>query len=59
MAYIPEMQFDLQQEAERVREIMDKIDCVNIFFAEGAGMGVPGAYDLEGPRPGHCSGKVL
>ncbi|MCD0459646.1 pyrophosphate--fructose-6-phosphate 1-phosphotransferase [Roseiconus lacunae] len=37
--YIPEMHFDLQQEADRLRKIMDENDCVNIFISEGAGVG--------------------
>ncbi|QDT08708.1 pyrophosphate--fructose-6-phosphate 1-phosphotransferase [Planctomycetes bacterium K23_9] len=36
--YIPEMHFDLAQEAERLRAVMDEIDCVNIFISEGAGV---------------------
>jgi pyrophosphate--fructose-6-phosphate 1-phosphotransferase len=36
--YIPEMHFDLAQEAERLRGVMDEIDCVNIFISEGAGV---------------------
>ncbi|MBR4172129.1 MAG: pyrophosphate--fructose-6-phosphate 1-phosphotransferase [Kiritimatiellae bacterium] len=34
--YIPEMPFDAQTEAERLRKVMDKNDCVNIFVSEGA-----------------------
>ena len=36
--YIPEMHFDLEREASRLRAIMDEIDCVNIFISEGAGV---------------------
>lgn len=36
--YIPEMGVDIQAEAKRLRAIMDKIDCVNIFISEGAGV---------------------
>ena len=36
--YIPEMQFDLEQEAARLRAVMDDLDCVNIFISEGAGV---------------------
>ncbi len=36
--YIPEMHFDLDQEAARLRAVMDQIDCVNIFISEGAGV---------------------
>ncbi len=34
--YVPEMAFDLEQEARRLRAVMDKWDCVNIFVSEGA-----------------------
>jgi pyrophosphate--fructose-6-phosphate 1-phosphotransferase len=34
--YVPEMSFDLRAEAGRLRAIMDREDCVNIFVAEGA-----------------------
>jgi diphosphate-dependent phosphofructokinase len=36
--YIPEMSFDIQAEAQRLRAIMDQADCVNIFISEGAGV---------------------
>lgn len=36
--FVPEMEIDLDEEAERLREIMDKIDNVNIFLSEGAGV---------------------
>jgi len=36
--YIPEIDIDFQKESIRLREIMDKHDCVNIFLSEGAGM---------------------
>lgn len=36
--YIPEMEIDIQQEAKRLKNIMDKHDCVNIFLSEGAGV---------------------
>ena len=36
--YIPEMAFDVKEEAKRLREIMDKYDNVNIFVSEGAGV---------------------
>ena len=36
--YIPEMNIDFQKESQRLRECMDKNDCVNIFLSEGAGM---------------------
>jgi len=34
--YVPEMAFDPQAEAERLRKVMDANDCVNIFVSEGA-----------------------
>ncbi len=71
--YIPEMHFDLSQEAERLRGIMDEIDCVNIFISEGAGVDtivqekesrgkkVPtdafGHYKLDEVNPGKWFGK--
>jgi pyrophosphate--fructose-6-phosphate 1-phosphotransferase len=36
--FIPEMGFDIAAEAARLRAIMDKVDCVNIFVSEGAGV---------------------
>jgi diphosphate-dependent phosphofructokinase len=36
--FIPEMEVDLAAEAERLRAVMDKVDCVNIFVSEGAGV---------------------
>ena len=34
--YVPEMAFDAKAEAARLRKVMDKNDCVNIFVSEGA-----------------------
>jgi len=34
--YVPEMAFDPQAEAARLRGVMDANDCVNIFVSEGA-----------------------
>lgn len=34
--YVPEMQFDIESEAKRLRAVMDEQDCVNIFVSEGA-----------------------
>ncbi|MEI7946065.1 MAG: pyrophosphate--fructose-6-phosphate 1-phosphotransferase [bacterium] len=34
--YVPEMAFDAQSEAERLRKVMEQNDCVNIFVSEGA-----------------------
>ncbi|MCC9601850.1 pyrophosphate--fructose-6-phosphate 1-phosphotransferase [Stieleria sp. JC731] len=36
--FIPEMHFDMKKEADRLRQIMDENDCVNIFISEGAGV---------------------
>ncbi len=34
--YVPEMEFDLDKEAARLKELMDKTDCINVFVSEGA-----------------------
>lgn len=36
--YVPEMGLDITAEATRLKQVMDDIDCVNIFVSEGAGM---------------------
>lgn len=36
--YLPEMSFDIAQEAIRLRGIMDTLGCVNLFVSEGAGV---------------------
>ncbi|GAB6141521.1 pyrophosphate--fructose-6-phosphate 1-phosphotransferase [Methylosoma difficile] len=36
--FIPEMNIDIAAEAARLREVMDTVDCVNIFVSEGAGV---------------------
>ena len=36
--YIPELSFDIQAEAARLKATMDDIRCVNIFISEGAGV---------------------
>ena len=36
--FIPEMEVDLKSEAARLKKVMDKHDCVNIFISEGAGV---------------------
>ncbi len=36
--YVPELEVDLAEEAERLRAMMDRLDCVNIFLSEGAGV---------------------
>ena len=36
--YIPEYKFSLEQEVNRLNNIMNENDCVNIFLSEGAGI---------------------
>jgi len=36
--FVPEMTFDVDAEAARLKQIMDEIGCVNIFLSEGAGV---------------------
>ncbi|MDF7826470.1 pyrophosphate--fructose-6-phosphate 1-phosphotransferase [Pontiellaceae bacterium B12227] len=36
--FIPEMEIDIAAEAKRLGEVMDKVDNVNIFISEGAGL---------------------
>ena len=36
--YVPERLFDIAEEAKRLRAIMDREDCVNLFISEGAGV---------------------
>jgi pyrophosphate--fructose-6-phosphate 1-phosphotransferase len=36
--YIPEMQVDIAAEAKRLKAVMDRVDNVNIFISEGAGV---------------------
>jgi pyrophosphate--fructose-6-phosphate 1-phosphotransferase len=36
--YVPEMAFDIAEEAARLGAIMDELGCVNIFLSEGAGV---------------------
>jgi pyrophosphate--fructose-6-phosphate 1-phosphotransferase len=36
--WIPEMPIDIEEEAKRLRAVMDNLDCVNIFLSEGAGV---------------------
>ncbi len=36
--YVPESKIDFANEAVRLRAIMDKYDCVNLFVSEGAGV---------------------
>ncbi|RJK96869.1 pyrophosphate--fructose-6-phosphate 1-phosphotransferase [Vallicoccus soli] len=36
--YVPELSFDVEAEAARLRRTMDEVGCVNIFLSEGAGI---------------------
>lgn len=36
--FIPEMEIDIAAEAARLRAVMDRHDCVNLFISEGAGV---------------------
>jgi len=36
--FIPELALDIPAEAARLRQLMDKNDCVNLFVSEGAGV---------------------
>ena len=36
--YVPELAVDLEAEAQRLKQVMDKKDCVTIFLSEGAGV---------------------
>ena len=36
--YVPELGFDIEAEAKRLRDVMDEIGCVNLFVSEGAGL---------------------
>lgn len=36
--FIPEIDIDLAAEAKRLETLMDRVDCVNIFLSEGAGV---------------------
>ncbi len=36
--YIPEVDFDIDEECQRLNKVMDEYDCVNIFLSEGAGL---------------------
>jgi diphosphate-dependent phosphofructokinase len=35
--YVPELNIDMKSEMARLKKLMDKKDCVNIFLSEGAG----------------------
>lgn len=36
--FVPELSFDIAQEAQRLRAVMDQTGCVNLFLSEGAGV---------------------
>src|SRR3954452_2137142 len=36
--FLPELPFDIAEEAKRLRTTMDELDCVNLFISEGAGV---------------------
>ncbi len=36
--YVPELAIDIEAEAKRLKQVMDKKDCVSIFLSEGAGV---------------------
>jgi len=36
--FVPELGFDIAEEAQRLKAVMDEIGCVNIFLSEGAGV---------------------
>tara|TARA_B100000614_G_scaffold229368_1_gene221708 strand:+ start:142 stop:1326 length:1185 start_codon:yes stop_codon:yes gene_type:complete len=36
--FLPENKINLEKESKRLKKIMDKFDCVNIFLSEGAGL---------------------
>ena len=36
--YVPELGFDVEAEAKRLRTVMDEVGCVNLFVSEGAGV---------------------
>lgn len=71
--YVPEMEIDIEAEADRLRGLMDQNDCVNLFISEGAGVdsivkemesrgeSVPtdafGHYKLDAVNPGRWFGK--
>ena len=73
--YIPEMNYNFEAEYLRLKKIMDKHDCVNIFFSEGAGLDTivrdmisnneDVAYDAFGHvkideiNPGHWFAKIF
>ena len=58
--YIPEVPVDLEGEATRLREQLDKHDCVNIFISEGAGVKeIVAQMEAEGkPVPRDAFGHV-
>jgi pyrophosphate--fructose-6-phosphate 1-phosphotransferase len=50
--YVPELGFDVEAEAERLRAVMDEIGCVNVFLSEGAGVStIVGEMVARGQEP--------
>ena len=58
--YIPESIIDIAAEASRLRAVMDKLDCVNIFISEGAGVeAIVKEMEIKGePVPRDAFGHV-
>ena len=55
--YVPEAVFDLEAEAGRLQEVMDRVGSVNLFISEGAGLDTIVA-ELERLRRGGGPGPV-
>lgn len=36
--FIPEMEINIEEEAKRLKGVMDRLNCVNLFISEGAGV---------------------
>ncbi|HEY6794615.1 MAG TPA: pyrophosphate--fructose-6-phosphate 1-phosphotransferase [Kineosporiaceae bacterium] len=36
--YVPELDIDIEAEAQRLKAVMDELGCVNVFLSEGAGV---------------------
>jgi pyrophosphate--fructose-6-phosphate 1-phosphotransferase len=50
--YVPELDFDIAAEAERLKAIMDETGCVNVFLSEGAGVStIVGEMLARGEEP--------
>jgi len=59
--FIPEIPFNIQAEAARLKETMKRNDCVNIFLSEGAGIDeIAAEMESNGQTlPRNAFGKVL